>query len=291
VSRSSRWQQYPPSRPRSVEGGLKARTARGAIGSSWWSRRFLDVLESFAMGSRLTRGRNYARKGQVISLEVTPGQVRAAVQGSRARPYRVTIGLAPFAELVWAKAEIALSEQALPSAKLLAGEVPPELEEVFADAGAPLFPRAVNDLDQQCTCPDREVPCKHLAATFYLLAEAFDADPFLILRWRGRDREQLLNRMRELRSEPAATSAPTTQRGTQPATAGAALALAGLSETASEVDRFWLPPPPLPPRPAVLDVDPALLLRQLPAPGIALGAEALVQRLRPAYERFAKSAG
>ena len=285
------WQDWAErgARPIRVEGGLVARSERGAIGSTWWSRRFLDVLESFAMGSRLTRGRNYARKGQVISLEVTPGEVRAAVQGSRARPYRVTIGLAPFGELVWAKAEIALSEQALPSAKLLAGEVPPELEQVFADAGAPLFPRAVNDLDQRCSCPDWEVPCKHLAATFYLLAEAFDADPFLILRWRGRDREQLLSRMRELRSEPAASGAPTTERGTQPATAGAALALAGLRETASEVDRFWLPPP-LPPRSAVLDVDPALLLRQLPTPGTAVGAEALVQRLRPAYERFAKSA-
>jgi uncharacterized Zn finger protein len=284
------WPQYPASRPRAVENGLKARSARGAIGSSWWSRRFLDVLESFAMGSRLTRGRAYARKGQVISLEVTPGQVRAAVQGSRARPYRVAIGLAPFGELVWAKAEIALSEQALPSAKLLAGDVPPELEQVFADAGAPLFPRSVNDLDQQCTCPDWEVPCKHLAATFYLLAEAFDTDPFLILRWRGRDREQLLNRLRELRSEPAATNTPTTERGSQPATAGAALALAGLSETGAEVDRFWQPPP-LPPVPAVLDVDPALLLRQLPPPGAALGGDALVQRLRAAYEHFAKTAG
>jgi uncharacterized Zn finger protein len=290
VSRTNRWQQYPPSRPRAVENGLKARSARGAIGSSWWSRRFLDVLESFAIGNRLTRGRNYARKGQVISLEVTPGEVRAAVQGSRARPYRVTIGLAPFGELVWAKAEIALSEQALPSAKLLAGEVPPELEQVFTDAGAPLFPRAVNDLDQRCSCPDWEVPCKHLAATFYLLAEAFDADPFLILRWRGRDREQLLSRLRELRSEPAATTDTPAEQGAQPRTTGAALALAGLTETPPDMERFWLPPPPLPPRPAVLEVDPALLLRQLPAPGAALGAEALVQRLRPAYERFAKSA-
>ena len=93
------------------------------------------------MGSRLTRGRNYARRGQVISLEVRPGEVRAKVQGSRARPYDVRIGLAPFSQLVWAKAEIALSEQALPSAKLLAGEVPPELEDLFAAAGAPLFPR------------------------------------------------------------------------------------------------------------------------------------------------------
>ena len=138
------------------------------------------------MGSRLSRGRTYARKGQVISLEVQAGEVRAKVQGSRTRPYDVRIGLAAFSQLVWAKAEIALSEQALPSAKLLAGEVPPELEELFAAAGAPLFPRRGAELDQRCSCPDGFVPCKHLAATFYLLAEAFDDDPFLILRWRGR---------------------------------------------------------------------------------------------------------
>ena len=82
---------YPPSTPRAVEGGLKAKTARGAIGSTWWSRRFLDVLESFAMGGRLTRGRAYARKGQVISLEIDAGEVRSSVQGSRAKPYAVTI--------------------------------------------------------------------------------------------------------------------------------------------------------------------------------------------------------
>ena len=64
-----------------VEGGLKARSTRGAIGESWWSRRFLDVLESFALGARLTRGRNYARAGQVLSLEVGPGEVRAPGAG------------------------------------------------------------------------------------------------------------------------------------------------------------------------------------------------------------------
>jgi uncharacterized Zn finger protein len=277
----SEW--YPPSRPRPVTDGLKARRSRGAIGSSWWSRRFLDVLESFAMGSRLTRGRAYARKGQVISLEVAPGAVKAAVQGSRARPYRVSIGLAAFPELVWAKAEIALSEQALPSAKLLAGEVPPELEELFGAAGAPLFPRSVDELDQQCSCPDREVPCKHLAATFYLLAEAFDADPFLLLRWRGRSRDALLGRLRELRDEgsPAEPAEPTPTAAT-----GTALALAGLSWPGGEADRFWQPSVPLPARPAALTVEPDLLLRQLPVPDAALGGPGLVDRLRPAYERF-----
>jgi uncharacterized Zn finger protein len=277
----------PPSRPRPVEGGLKARSSRGAIGQSWWSRRFLDVLESFALGTRLTRGRSYARKGQVISLDVTPGEVAASVQGSRAKPYRVRIGLTPFPELVWARAEIALAEQALPSAKLLAGEVPPELEEIFAAAGAPLFPQAVRDLDQRCSCPDSEVPCKHLAATFYLLAESFDADPFLILRWRGRDRDELLSRLRTLRSAEDAATRVDLPESTP--VAGAALALSGLDipQAANDLARFWVEPVPLPDRPATLDVEPGLLLRQLPAPGAGLGGERLIARLRPAYERLA----
>jgi uncharacterized Zn finger protein len=275
-----RW--FPPSRPRAVENGLKARSSRGAIGKSWWSRRFLDVLESFAMGSRLTRGRTYARKGQVTSLDVVPGEVRATVQGSRVKPYRVTIGLAAFPEIVWARAEIALSEQALPSAKLLVGEVPPELEDLFADAGAPLFPRSVNELEQRCTCPDWEVPCKHLAATFYLLAEAFDEDPFLILRWRGRNRDTLLSRLRELRAHAPAEESDEAA----PAAAGSSLALTGLTQPTCQPERFWLPPAPLPARPATLDVDRDLLLRQLPMPGTILGGNTLISKLRTAYQRF-----
>jgi uncharacterized Zn finger protein len=276
-----RW--YPPSKPLAVENGLKARTSRGAIGDSWWSRRFLDVLESFAMGSRLTRGRAYARKGQVLSLEVVAGEVRAVVQGSRAKPYQVRIGLAVFPEIVWARVEIALSEQALLSAKLLAGEVPPELEEIVADAGSPLFTRSVNELDQRCTCPDWEVPCKHLAATFYLLAEAFDSDPFLILRWRGREREALLGRLRELRSD---ASAETQDDDAVPAAAGSALVVADMDRQGCSPERFWLPPAPLPTRPPTLDVDQEMLLRQLPSPGKALGGEKLLATLRQAYRQF-----
>ncbi len=51
----------PPARPRAVEGGLKARSRRGAIAQTWWSERFIQVLESMGLGSRLARGRNYAR--------------------------------------------------------------------------------------------------------------------------------------------------------------------------------------------------------------------------------------
>ncbi|HEU0103687.1 MAG TPA: SWIM zinc finger family protein, partial [Mycobacteriales bacterium] len=249
---------------RAVEGGLRSRSARGSMGEQWWSRRFVTVLESFALGTRLTRGRAYARKGQVLSLDVAPGLVTARVQGSRVKPYAVTVGLTPFPELVWAKAEVALAEQALCSAQLLAGELPAELEDVLAAAGAPLFPERFRDLTMSCSCPDIAVPCKHLAATFYLLAESFDDDPFRILHWRGRARDELLGRLRQLRGGSSVVRPP------RPL--GAAAALVGVTATGGEL-------PPLPVHPE-LPAD--LLLRQLPAPPAALGA-GLAQALQAVY--------
>jgi uncharacterized Zn finger protein len=301
----------PPSKPLPVKDGLVARSARGGIGQKWWSRRFIEVMESLGVGGRLTRGRNYARKGQVISLEVEPGEVIALVQGSRVTPYRVRIGLSRFTELVWAKVEVVLAEQAIHSARLLAGEFPPELEPVFSGIGAPLFPVRLGDLELDCSCPDYVVPCKHLAAVFYLLAERFDDDPFLILRWRGRPREVLLRRLRELRGdetpgqivEPAPDDRPVLS---------ARLALdvldaagqpsrvedepedgvrGGVRDDARDGDdnavalRFWTAgqTPPLPSQPE-LPVD--LLLRLLPVPTATLGGIRLLAQLGPFYHQL-----
>jgi uncharacterized Zn finger protein len=310
-----------------VSGGIRAQSTRGAIGESWWSKRFLAVLESFALGSRLTRGRSYARKGQVLSLSVAPGTVSAVVQGSRPRPYDVKIALRAFDDATWRAVETALAGQAIFTARLLAGEMPAQIEEVFAAAGAPLFPSGAAQLGMTCSCPDWGVPCKHVAATFYLLAEAFDADPFEILHWRGRDRATLLARLRALRdrepgtatepdppaaeepwsaasgpaepgsaavSGPAASgSAARARRKTEeaqrpPAAIGAAVAMAELTspDLAETVDRFWVAPVPLPPRPPTLDTGVDLLLRQLPTPPHAIGGAELVVRLREIYHRL-----
>src|SRR5258708_30000729 len=74
--------------------------------------------------------------------------------------------------------------------------MPREIEEVFADCGTLLLPRWARDMEMSCSCPDWSVPCKHLAAVCYVLAEAFDADPFGILAWRGRGRDDLLASLR-----------------------------------------------------------------------------------------------
>jgi len=203
------WYYYPPSTPKPVKDGVKARSRRGAIGEKWWSQRFIQVLEESGSASRLQRGKRYARKGQVIGIEIRGGEVQAKVQGSAAKPYQVTIHLKPLSDATWEKVFDLMAGQAIFAAQLLSGVVPPEIEEVFTEAGVPLFPASGKDIRTDCTCPDWGNPCKHIAAVYYLLAEQFDKDPFLIFALRGRDREEVMEALRERRAaavEPAAAT-------------------------------------------------------------------------------------
>ena len=181
---NGRWDypEFEPSRPLPAKGGIAARSRRGAIGEEWWSRRFIQLLESFGVGSRLKRGRNYARAGQVIELDVEPGIVIAKVQGSRYTPYKVRIRTKPLSDAQWRRVEKAMSAQALHLAKLLAGEMPHEIEQVFTSCKLALFPTSASELKASCTCPDWENPCKHVAATYYILAEQFRPRPVPHLR-------------------------------------------------------------------------------------------------------------
>jgi uncharacterized Zn finger protein len=197
------WSFYEPAKPKKVENGLKAKSKRGCIGESWWSKRWVSTLESFDMGARLTRGRNYARKGQVISIDVNPGMVRAKVQGTQSKPYDVKIELKPLSKIEWEKATTAMASKAVFAARLLSGEMPPNIEEAFSSSGISLFPRKGNDLVTDCSCPDWSNPCKHIAAVYYLLAEQFDSDPFLIFKLRGRTKEQIIEALRSMRAAGA----------------------------------------------------------------------------------------
>ena len=188
---------FPASKPRRVSGGIKAQSQRGAFASRWWAQRWIAVLESFHIGARLNRGRSYARQGQVLDIQIAPGEVKAKVQGSRPRPYQVSIKLKPLSAADWRKLTEAMAEEARFGAKLLAGEMPADIEEVFKAEGLSLFPKTHGDLKTECSCPDYSNPCKHIAAVYYLLGEAFDHDPFLMFRLRGMEREALLAQLGE----------------------------------------------------------------------------------------------
>ena len=193
------WQRYgyyrdffPRSVPRKAKGGIKAQSKRGSFGESWWAKRWIAVLESFQIGARLGRGRSYARCGQVLDIEVNKGRVTAKVQGSRPKPYSVAIEIKTLSSAEWKKLAETLSTQALFAAKLLAGEMPEDIEKAFTDTGLSLFPEALKDLDTECSCPDWSNPCKHIAAVYYLLGEEFDRDPFLLFKLRGMTRQELV---------------------------------------------------------------------------------------------------
>jgi uncharacterized Zn finger protein len=191
----SRWYDYPyfkPSIPREARGGIKAQSKRGTFGESWWARRWIVVLESFNIGARLGRGRSYARRGQVLSIEIDKGKVLAKVQGSRPKPYHIKLEVKTLSVSDWQKLAKILSRQAIFSAKLLMGEMPLDIEKAFKEAGLSLFPEKLKDLETTCSCPDWSNPCKHIAAVYYLLAEEFERDPFLIFKLRGMNREDLI---------------------------------------------------------------------------------------------------
>lgn len=187
----------PPVRPAD---GIKAITQRGKFGQTWWSGRWIAALERIVDPGRLSRGRSYARKGQVVRLDVDAAGVRAAVQGSYPHPYDVSIRFAHLTDVQWDAAIAAMAERALFAARLLSGEMPEQIEEAFAAAGTALFPADKRDLMTECSCPDWSNPCKHVAAVHYLLGERFEADPFLLFLLRGRSRDAVLTALRDRRS-------------------------------------------------------------------------------------------
>jgi uncharacterized Zn finger protein len=191
---------FPPSRPLETKEGIKTRSQRGAFTKSWWATRWIEAMERLMDSGRLRRGRSYARRGQVLSIEETKGGVTARVQGSRPKPYKVTIQIKPLSDAQWDKVIDALAGQAIFTAQLLAGEMPQNIEDAFAAASVSLFPDKAGDLTTDCSCPDWANPCKHVAATHYILGDRFDEDPFLLFRLRGRSQEQILQAMRQRRA-------------------------------------------------------------------------------------------
>lgn len=186
--------------PRYTESGIQTRNQRGVdFAKTWWARHWLEALENLMQGVRLERGQHYARLGQIVSMEEIKGGIMARVQGSRPKPYRVTIQLNPLSNRQWEKVFDILADKAIYVAQLLAGEMPEDIEDVFMEAGVSLFPTRSIDLQTKCTCPDKVNACKHVAATHYILGDRFDEDPFLLFRMRGRNEEQIMEALRQRR--------------------------------------------------------------------------------------------
>ncbi len=272
------WPRYAPSVPRRAEGGIVTRRQRGAMATTWWSQRFVAALEAYGLGSRMDRGRRYARTGQVLSVEVTPGVLTARVQGSRRVPYAIRVRVALPSAAQWADLEATLRSQVRFAARLLAGEVPPELEAAGAAAGVALFPRSWKDVHATCSCPDGQNPCKHIAAVLYVFADQLDADPWLLLAWRGRTREQVLAQLGVVAAGAGIRAREDGLPPWWPLVPGAL----GADGTRSTLAPLPLPSPATPPDRVLARLEPL---------GADVAGVPIVELLRPAYEALAADPG
>ena len=274
-TRWERWREFrsAPKKP-PPEHGIKIEKA----GTTWWGQRWLEALERVLQGNagRLGRGRTYARAGRVHDLRVEGGQVLARVTGSRPQPYEISIRLAQLPEGDWERAIAALAQRAQFSAELLGGEMPKAIDEAFQAAGTRLFPETREELETQCNCPDWGNPCKHVAATHYVLGEALDRDPFLLFELRGRKKERVLFELRRARSGGAAVEA-------------APLPVPGTRIDLASYDRA---PAALPALAFCFDepASHAAVLRQLGAPSAWKEESSPAEALAPLVQRAAEAA-
>ena len=280
------WGRWYPTSPKKAppKHGIKMKNA----GVTWWGKRWIEALENVLRGDsgRLERGRTYARAGRTHDLVIKRGRVTSKVTGSGAKPYNITIELTQLPDAVWKKAIAGMAEKAQFSAELLAGQMPKEIDEVFRLAGTSLFPTTRKDLVTDCSCPDSSDPCKHIAATHYVLGEALDADPFLLFELRGRTKEQVLEALRAARVGEAPV-----QGGTSTVTEIPKVTLGKMA-----LEDYDRPREALPALHLSFEVPVArgAVLRQLGAPaswsGEALPADMLSPLVRAAAERARRMA-
>ena len=181
---------------------VSSRPMTRPISATWWGHRWIAALEhtSRDVVARLGRGRAYARDGHVHDLNIKPGVVTALVSDDELENYSVTLKLDVFDAKTWNQIIMNMHQQAIFVAQLLNGEMPKEINTLFRASGKSLFPINSHDIDSDCGCEDWANPCKHVAATHYVLGEALDTDPFLLFELRGRTKEQVLAALSHLRS-------------------------------------------------------------------------------------------
>ena len=252
------------------------------FGRTWWGRAWVDALEQRARldPNRLPRGRDYARSGAVGELTLAPGEARAQVQGRKTEPYEVRIRVRRFTDEEWDRVLTAISARLGHAAALLDGELPPEIADDAAGAGLDLLPGG-GEIGPRCSCPDDADPCKHSAAACYLVADALDADPFVLLLLRGRTRDQVLAGVRTRRRGVPGEAHAGPAGGARAGTGRAAHDDEGVdAREAFDPPVPWaeIPAPPLPParpgQPAALPVDPPAWRAGLGSDLLELAADA-----------------
>ncbi len=187
------------------------------IASSWWGAHWNENLERYAdFAYRLERGRSYVRNGMVLDLKIAAGQITAVVAGSRPKPYNIKVTIDPLDKGAWKTLVAKASGQIDSVSKLLEGEFPADMKEVFFAQTGGLFPTP-KAIKFECSCPDWASMCKHVAATLYGVGARLDRQPAMFFELRGVKLDDLVGKAAEKAAksllEKAAAPKPSAVKG------------------------------------------------------------------------------
>lgn len=171
------------------------------IAKTWWAKAWNDNLESYSdFSNRIGRGRSYVRNGSVIDLKITNGKINALVQGTKAKPYKITITIKPIEKQIWDEIIKECVGKIESLEELIEGKFPKDLAELFTQKGNGLFPTP-KDIHLNCSCPDYAYMCKHIAATLYGVGSRLDDNPSLFFTLRNVNIDDLISHSLNEKSE------------------------------------------------------------------------------------------
>ncbi|MBK5200628.1 MAG: SWIM zinc finger family protein [Spirochaetaceae bacterium] len=164
------------------------------IAKTWWGKQWNLNLERYAdFYTRIDRGKRYVRSGAVIDLQIEEGLIKAKVQGSDWKPYKVKIKIKPLSKENKEKIFKIANNQIESLESLVLGEFPHELSQLFSAENFGLFPTS-DEIDIKCSCPDWAYLCKHAAAVLYGVGARLDDDPLMFFLLRSIDFNSMLQK-------------------------------------------------------------------------------------------------
>ncbi|MCF8067988.1 MAG: hypothetical protein K9L30_05335 [Desulfobacterales bacterium] len=164
-----------------------------ALANTWWGKSWNENLERYAdYSNRIGRGRSYVRHMAVLDLQINAGEVNALVQGSRSKPYSISVKIKKIKKDIRRNMKDICKGEIDSLPELLAGKFPKKLGEIFMKKGSGLFP-SPSEIAFICSCPDWAYMCKHVAAVLYGIGARLDEDPALFFMLRGMDMKDLVS--------------------------------------------------------------------------------------------------
>jgi len=184
---------------RKAKDGITPTSSDKTVEQTWWSVKFLEAMDYFEADSRITQGKNYAKKGQVLNLQVNRGIITAKVQCTKAKPFSVKIEFRTFTNKEWFQLFSEMVAKASFAAELLLGKIPQDIQRISTKLNLSFFPKIKDDIKAACNCPDWANPCKHIAAVYYIFADIINNEPALLFKIRGKAINEITEILNEMR--------------------------------------------------------------------------------------------